>query len=313
MKKREKGKKLDPLQEMRNEMFDFLRKSSMMKYNLRTQNVNDFISARRSSKTRKIDKSTYTICTICNGTYLSEAFGKHFKRCNKSETKNLKQAKLDYKALLLKNEVRINVHFKRVLLRIREGEIKDTIMKDRIIINFGNAYSYKHRQNEHQDKMIRAKVRLAALFLLVLTEVSCGEITQYSDFFVPENFDYLIPAINVVGKYNTSTDLYDTPATAAAAGAYVKEMCDLHITNCIKSKNKTAKQDALDFMHLFAVQYPKYVSKTVAKSQLEQQRMKQIDLPTASDMKIFYNFLINKWDELMEKMKKNLTSMIGKN
>lgn len=161
---------------------------------------------------------------------------------------------------------------------MRNDHIKTIIMSDSLIIDYGNAYAFKHRHQKHLQQMVRARVRLIARLLSILRTIK-PDIKNFCHLFVPENYDYLIPAINLIGKYNLQTDLYDCPASASAAGAYIKELCDLYVTDCIKMKKNAAKQDALDFLQLYNTNFSKYVSRTVIESQIKMQRAKITAVP----------------------------------
>lgn len=197
----------------------------------------------------------------------------------------------------------MNDHLQKVLLNLRRGPIKDIIESDPVIITFGNGLSFKHRHHFHQGDMIRGRLRCVARFLTILRTITNNSVKSYADFFSPDNFDYLFPAINEIGQYNPVTDLYNIPATAAAAGAYVKELCDVYIGMCIKAKDQTRQDDAQKFLHLYTTDYNKYVTRTVAESQVEMQRNKKVELPTEEDLTLFYTSITNRRDELIDDLK----------
>lgn len=79
--------------------------------------------------------------------------------------------------------------------------------------------------------MIKGRLRLLARLLNESRNIT-NSIKNFSDLFTPSNYDFLIPAINMIGKYNENPkmkNLYATPAAAAAAGAYVNELSDIWI------------------------------------------------------------------------------------
>ncbi|OXU24013.1 hypothetical protein TSAR_014015 [Trichomalopsis sarcophagae] len=304
-KKNIHGQKITDNQKYTDYLYSYLRKAAILKHNLQAD-FNDQFHVARTRRESDEDRtvSMYELCTTCSGFYAKSYYHKHVKKCT-NNTKSTLQARIESNAAIGKKSASIKEHLQKVLLNLRKGSIKDIIEEDDVIITFGNGLSFKHRHHYHQGDMIRARLRCTARFLRILRNISNNTVKSYADFFKPEHFDYLFPAINEIGQYNQVTDLYDVPATAAAAGAYVKELCDTYIGMCIKAKDQTACDDAMKFLHLYKTDYNKYVTKTVAESQVEMQRNKKIELPTEEDLRLFYTSIISRRDELIDDLKNN--------
>lgn len=193
-----------------------------------------------------------------------------------------------------------------MLVKLQIDNIRDIIEHDILIIEYSNGYAFKHRHSDHHHQIIRARLRLLGRFLLCLRELN-PDIKELSHLFTLENYDYLYAVINQLRKYNATSDLYDSPATAAAAGAYIKEVSELWVTECIKTKKNNAKVEAMDFQLLFNSNFNKYVSRTVAESQVNRQRQKIINLPQATDIKLLYQHINQKRKASLEKLKTKFT------
>ncbi|XP_032457801.1 uncharacterized protein LOC116738669 [Nasonia vitripennis] len=303
--RRLKGQKITDNQKYTDYLYSYLRKAAILKHNLQAD-FNDQFHIARTRRESDEDRtvSMYELCTTCSGFYAKSYYHKHVKKCT-NNTKSTLQARIEGNAAIGKKSASIKEHLQKVLLNLRKGAIKDIIEEDDVIITFGNGLSYKHRHHYHQGDMIRARLRCTARFLTILRNISNNTVKSYADFFKPEHLDYLFPAINEIGQYNQVTDLYDVPATAAAAGAYVNELCDTYIGMCIKAKDQSACDDAMKFMHLYKTDYNKYVTKSVAESTVEMQRNNKVELPTEEDLRLFYTSITSRRDELIDDLKNN--------
>ena len=301
--RRKKGVPISDEQIYRNEIFSFLRKSAIDKHNFQALFDDQIVTARRVRRDQPNNTlSMYGKCSKCKGYYVATYLHKHQKKC-------LDQKVVGHQSLLMSRKIfgninaDITVQFQKILLHLRCGEIKNIIESDALIIDYGNGYSFKYQSSDHYGKMIRARVRLLARMLIILRRL-CPDIKFFCDLFTPEYYDFLIPAINEIGNFNKETNLYDNPAPAAAAGAYAKELCDLHITRCIKRKDRDARQDAVEFNELYASSFNKYVTRTVAESQVENQRKKLVNLPDTSDINKLYAHIVATRDDSIKHLEK---------
>lgn len=98
--------------------------------------------------------------------------------------------------------------------------------------------------------------------------------------------------MNIIGKYNDDTDLFDTPANASTIGTLVQELAKIWDDECTIVKNMEGLQRLEFFRKLFTSRFSALVSKTVSESQAAMQRTKKIALPD-KDIKKFSIFCEN--------------------
>lgn len=188
-----------------------------------------------------------------------------------------------------------------MLSAMRWDKVCAIVRYDLLIILFGNQQCIKYRHSRHLDKMIRAKLRLLGNFLIVLKDID-KNISQLSDLFDSVHYESFQKAVNIIGKYNSETDLFDTPANASTLGTLVQELAKIWDDECTILRNIEGLQRLEYFRKLFTSRFSSLVSKTVSESQAEMQRTKKIVLPDKEDIKL-YIFLCDRRIEAYNNLK----------
>ena len=83
-----------------------------------------------------------------------------------------------------------------------------------------------------EKEIIRARLRLVTRFFIAIKNTN-GNITDMKSVFDPRYYDAVIEAVNIVGRYNNKTQLYDTPSNPSNIGFYIKKMGARLISMCI--------------------------------------------------------------------------------
>lgn len=300
---RQKNKKLSIQARARLDILDPLRKKGNFKHNVRASVEDVYITSRQPFK-NKLTKTVddYRVCGNCKETYCKESIRKHFKKCTGLSSKHNRHITSLHNEVVGNWHEKTNKFLKPILSRLKNDDISITIRYDELIIIHGNLQAQKFRQQPHHGKQIRAELRRLGRLLVELRKAN-KNITSFNTLYHPNNFTSFLLAVNTLGNFNQETDLYDTPATAAALGTLTKVVGEEWIAECIEQQFSEKRQEAEDFLHLYNVSFGKIINKTVSESQTQMQIQKKIQLPSLSDIKKLHNYLNEKRSEALKKLK----------
>jgi len=176
---------------------------------------------------------------------------------------------------------------------LREDNIIRLIRYDELLIIYGNKLCLKYK-HQHQQDMIRARLRLLGRFLQAVKKINKNVIDFYS-IYHPSIYDDCIKAVNRVAGFNANTKIYGAPSVASRLGTLIKQIGNLgkytnkkFIAECTK-RNKL--QDIENFLKLLQEDFNVSVNKTVEESILQAKRYQLQDLPSLNDIKLLHNFL----------------------
>jgi len=172
---------------------------------------------------------------------------------------------------------------------LREDNIIRLIRYDELLIIYGNKLCLKYK-HQHQQDMIRARLRLLGRFLQAVKKINKNVIDFYS-IYHPSIYDDCIKAVNQVAGFNASTKIYGAPSVASRLGTLIKQIGNLGIAECIKRNKLQEKVDIENFLKLLQEDFNVSVNKTVEESILQAKRYQLQDLPSLNDIKLLHNFL----------------------
>lgn len=169
-------------------------------------NRGDLIVPRPSKYTRKLND--FKVCPSCKGHYSKYAIRKHYPKCIPHHIKG------DRSIHMMGKFIRGQIHktashtLYRVFLLLRDDDITQVIRYDEFVITYGNTLCEKYRL-PHFHKMIRAKLRTIGRFLLEIKKID-KTVENLSCIFVPNKFDDVLKAVNIIGGADPVTRIYVT-------------------------------------------------------------------------------------------------------
>ena len=278
-----------PKGDEKNRLLSELRVAGNAAFN-QTQNVNkgQLIVTRRSRKQSNNTAKNYTVCAFCKGTFSKISIRKHFRKCS---------GKIDKCRMVLAvgrlaaNRIasHATARTRKEVAYIRDDEVGRIIRHDNLIIEYANQLTLKYKLPHEQD-MIRARLRLVARFLIAIKEID-PKIRDLAAVFDPKHYDSTIAAINVVARYNSENDTYDTPSNASQLGTFLKVIAKKLISICIRNHDREKKQNVEEFLDLHLDEFAIRVNRTVAETQIKMACQKKVQLPSDDDIKRLYSFV----------------------
>lgn len=134
----------------------------------------------------------------------------------------------------------------RVFPILREDNIVRLIHYDELIIAFGNHQCEKYKTSEHNDVMIRQKIRRIGRLLQTLKSKHC-EITDFASIYSPRYSTTCIEAINILAGLSTCGKFYKIPSLAAALGGLIKKLGKILINRSVRKEDYNRKTLVEDF------------------------------------------------------------------
>ncbi|XP_074026472.1 uncharacterized protein isoform X2 [Leptinotarsa decemlineata] len=258
-----------------------------------------------TSKQRTADQ--FRPCGNCGGMYSKMSLTAHYRKCQKNRIKGAKDVFLmsKQKSMFISSKAS-DILRSSVLPSLCDDRVTKTIISDEVIILFGNRLCQKYRSH-HLYKMIRAKLRCVATFLITLREISGIPKIKLEEIFDPLHYENCISSINKMCGLNQETGRYKSPATAFAIGSHLKKIAFYMISEYIKQKNKTRQEEVKDFLLLLQEGLAHDINKTVQENQLERNRKKKNILPSSQDIQHLRIFLDNRRSIFIKKLNDKFT------
>lgn len=153
-------------------------------------------------------------CAVCKGFFAPNNLRHHVKTCGKGK---IKYGKRVVKSLGKKIAGRIhpiaNKRLRTIIFPVlREDSIIRNIRYDELIMLYGNKMCTKYKP-QHQEEMIRARIRLLGRLLSAIQNIKRG-ITNFSSIYVPQNYDTFLEGDYAVAGLDEDTGMYRAPSVA---------------------------------------------------------------------------------------------------
>lgn len=297
----------------RKELLSSLRKQGRYNYNLKASVNDKFQVARRPGRKRPLKTaSKFTPCPKCKEILNKLYLRQHFSKCTGRSGKHTHSTHPLSRRIFMDIHERATNDLKRVISNMRWDDVCAVVRYDLLLILFGNQQCIKYRHSRHLDKMIRGKLRLLGNFLTTIKGID-KNIQQLSDMFDSMHYESFLKAVNIMGKYNTEKDLYDTPANASMLGTLIQELAKIWDDECTITRNMEGLQRLEFFRKLFSSRFNSFVSKTVSESQEEMKRTKKVVLPEKSDIKRLHAFLSHRRSEAYNRLKNGFDLITWRN
>lgn len=255
------------------------------------RNDGELLVERRSKKEYNRAPSDYVVCPKCKAFILKLTSRHHYQRCITVNNKSKDNRSIS----VLERQVIGRIHNEasnalRVFPILREDDIVKLIRYDELVIAFGNQQCEKYKASEHNDAMIRQKMRRMGRLLQKL-KCKNSDLTNFASIYFPRYSIACIEAINSLAGLSLCGKFYETPSLASALGTLIKEMGRLLINRCIRQEDEQRKLRAEDFLKVFNEDFVTRISKTISETMSRNIRHKKIVLPSKADIIKLHNFL----------------------
>lgn len=145
----------------------------------------------------------YIPCQFCFGTCKKEDLWKHKKRCPFKSPSIFNKNAVQSGKLLLPIVVEKKEFYEKVLIKMRDDDVKSILQTDDLILSFGYRLFEKVGCNDHQFQYVSQRLRELGTLLIVMKD-QYG-IRSLVEVIKPKNWKKFIQGIMVVAGYGNNT------------------------------------------------------------------------------------------------------------
>ena len=132
--------------------------------------------------------------------------------------------------------------------------------------------------------MIRSRLRLLGRFLSSIKTIN-GDVTDFASIYSPKFFDDALKAVNIVARYDDTTEGYAAPTVALNIGTYIKQVGEFLVSEYIKSEEPEKEKAVKRFLKLIQSEYSVTINTVAMATQNRRKRQKKVLLPTKDDIR----------------------------
>lgn len=274
----------------RKRILDMVRDKGDHKHNIKTNNVEDFVTARRPRDGKTFRTKDFLPCPRCNRTILNNHLHRHVKNCPKVKKMESSKGKNNFKIQAKKTQGNFHKLADDAMIRIMaplhmKSECVEAILHDDVVMQWLQYESIKYESSTHHDKMIRAKLRRLGKLIIAMRALLPNQINDLKSILNQNYYEIFIRAAKQMGQYDKNSKLMYAPATANDIGLLITDVCSTYIVLCGKStvESEQSKKEAESFLTAHKTLWHKLIGKVIAESQGHLRRNKRVKLPTKSD------------------------------
>uniref|UniRef100_K1PTK9 Uncharacterized protein n=1 Tax=Magallana gigas TaxID=29159 RepID=K1PTK9_MAGGI len=232
----------------------------------------------------------YIPCQFCFGTYKKEDLWKHQKRCPfKSPSVSNKNAVQSGK-LLLPIVGEKKEFYEKVLIKMRDDDVKSILQTDDLILSFGYRLFEKVGCNDHQFQYVSQRLRELCRLLIVMKD-QYG-IRSLVEVIKPKNWEQLIQGIKVVAGYGNNT--VNVPSLSLKIGHSLTKCAQILRAQALIEGNDEKLRETDRFLQLYKDEWEYRVSSHALSALHGAKFNKPMYVPLAEDVIVLNKYLKQK-------------------
>lgn len=244
----------------------------------------------RPRKDEQKEAKLYIPCQFCFGTYKKEDLWKHQKRCPfKSPSVSNKNAVQSGK-LLLPIVGEKKEFYEKVLIKMRDDDVKSILQTDDLILSFGYRLFEKVGCNDHQFQYVSQRLRELGRLLIVMKD-QYG-IRSLVEVIKPKNWEQLIQGIMVVAGYGNNT--VNVPSLSLKIGHSLTKCAQILRAQALIEGNDEKLRETDRFLQLYKDEWEYRVSSHALSALHGAKFNKPMYVPLAEDVIVLNKYLKQK-------------------
>ncbi|XP_063932299.1 uncharacterized protein LOC135144250 isoform X2 [Zophobas morio] len=279
-----------------------LRKKGNFEYNIENTEQPILIRKRHALQPVQNPSEYYLPCSTCFGFFSHQALARHHRKCSVRKNQGTRSIKRNSRMTITKvHHLTNHVLKKKILPPMRRDTIFNTLIKDKLIILYGNYLSSKY--TGHQEYRVRNHLRFITKYFTTVKSL-CPKILYFSTLFRPTYFDI---AIDAILKLLASSDgVYRSPKSALQLVHMLKVCCNVLHCRYIKEDKVEFQKRVKEFLKLLNTEAPTRINKPALKRELENKRkqinLRQTKIPLTEDVTKFKEYLIEEADKFYKSL-----------
>ena len=212
--------------------------------------VGTFIPARKPKKS--IDVDDYIPCPDCFGVYKKSFLWKHSKKClSKSESGEANsKRKSTLGKFLIPLPAECGNSFKlEVLSSMKRDRIYFLIVKDPLIIRFGERLYAKYRNEKHQHNLVKQRMRELGRFLQKYIDMNGA--ASLSDAIHCTKFKYCVASVRDLCGFDNEKGSCVVPSLAIKIGQSLTTCALIKQSDALEAEDKASREAMDEFLTLY--------------------------------------------------------------
>ncbi|KAM3611775.1 uncharacterized protein V6R79_024065 [Siganus canaliculatus] len=228
-------------------------------------------------------------CLYCRGLYIKKAIFKHMKSCP-DRVKDADELQIGRKRIVslcvldASEDLNITEGLKNILSYMTYNEVTQTIIDDKVILQFGESLYKHYGSNTKKHEYIRQNLRQIGRLVLEARKIT--PLKKLEDFFLPSTFKHVVSAVNVLAGYDAANRRYNIPSLAIKLGYNLQKICGIVEDNAIQNGNKSLAESAQSFLSAYKKRWNKCVSSGALLTLRETKKNTDKMVPFAQDVKL---------------------------
>lgn len=226
-------------------------------------------------------------CLYCRGLFVSTSVGRHMKSCPESKKSDkvsqMVRSVASHCVLEALDDLGITNGFKNILSHMQYNEVMQTVMDDKLILQFGELLFDQHGSFVQKHEYIRQNLRQIAR--LVLQAQKIGPLKKLEDFFLPSNFPHVVSAVNILAGYDAEKKKYTTPSLAIKLGYSLQKVCGIVEEKAARSGDASLAESAQNFLSEYQKNWNKLISGGALTTLRKNKLKKGKKVPAAQDVR----------------------------
>ncbi|XP_061788026.1 uncharacterized protein [Nerophis lumbriciformis] len=242
-------------------------------------------------------------CLHCRGLFRKKSLTCHMRRCPERKKKDnearIRQERVETRcALQAIGDLGISLGFRAVLSQMNYDDVTRLILTEPVMLQYGEDM-FKHygpapKRQEYMRQNLRQMARL------VLEAWKNTPLKKLEDFFLPDNFQHVVSAVNVLAGHDPASKTYCTPSLAIKLGYSLQKVCLIVQERALKFGDASLVESTNDFLVVYRKEWNKMIS---SGALLELRKTKSISKQKVPDVQAVkqLNFHVEKVHILAEK------------
>ncbi|GLD54388.1 uncharacterized protein AKAME5_000701600 [Lates japonicus] len=181
--------------------------------------------------------------------------------------------------------------FRSVLCEMIYDDVTQTVMEDKVILQFGEQMYNQHGSDVKKHDYIRQNLRQIAR--LVIEAQKLTPLKNLEDFFYPSSFRHVVSAVKVLAGYDPENKTYNCPSLALKLGYHLQKACNIVEDNAVKAGDTSRAESARNFLSVYQKKWNMLISSGALTTLRETKLTTEKKVPFAQDVKRLNFYLEN--------------------
>ncbi|XP_071339879.1 uncharacterized protein [Trachinotus anak] len=227
-------------------------------------------------------------CLYCRGLYVKKTLYRHMRLCpekvrNENESQIGRKRIASRCALETLGDLGVSDGFKSILCEMIYDDVTQTVMDDKIILQFGEQMFSQHGSDMRKHDYIRQNLRQLARLVLEAQKIT--PLKNLQDFFYPSSFRHVVSAVKVLAGYDPENKTYNIPSLALKLGYHLQKACGIVESNAVRCGDASLAESARNFLSVYQKKWNELISSGALTALRETKLTTEKKVPFAQDVK----------------------------